>query len=399
MAKIDRARNQKSVERNMKKFFISIIGAALACGILSSAIAQEPGVITRDRVNVRGKPSVFSEVLTQFNKGDKVKIVDTVKIEKPKEGDLSDWVKIQLPSNVPVYVHSAYINTNLMTVIPNRLNLRAGPGEEYSVLGVLEKGTLVKIIDTKGAWYQIETPTNACGYVAAEFVEKQAAIVKQPEAAEPTKEETKPTLPVETMKPAETVKPVVEEKKPEETKPAETVKPEEKPAEVTKPAETTKPAEVTKPVEPEKQEAEKAKEEKKPPVVDLEKHPLIKQEAEAKERVLNLIQGKKTVPATPILEPEPITPPPPPRIVMREGYVRGTLNIQAPSPFVLQTVDTGKTINYLYTSSTNISLKQYKGKRVLVVGKEAIDKRWPNTPVLTVESIREIEEEQQNAKQ
>jgi uncharacterized protein YgiM (DUF1202 family) len=391
----------------MKKFFVSIIGAAVVCGISLSAIAQDQGVITRDRVNVRGKPSVFSEVLTQLNKGDKVKIVDKVKIEKPKEGDLSDWVKIQLPPSVPVYVHSAYINTNLMTVIPNRLNLRAGPGEEYSVLGIIEKGTAVKVVDKKGDWYLIETPTNACGYVAAEFVEKQAAIAKQPETAEPTKEETKPALPVETVKQAETVKPVTEEKKPEvkpeETKPAETVKPAEKPqeeqAETTKPAEVAKPAETTKPAEAEKQEAKKTPEETKPPVVDLEKHPLIKQEAEAKERILNLIQGKKTVPATPILEPEVVVPPPPPRIVMREGYVHGTLNIQAPSPYVLKTVDTGKTINYLYTTSTNISLKQFKGKRVLVIGKEAIDKRWPNTPVLTIESIREIEEEQQNAKQ
>lgn len=374
----------------MKKFFVSIIGAALAYGIVLNVFAQEQGVITRDRVNVRGKASVFSEVLTQLNKGDKVKIIEAVKVEKPKEGDLSDWIKIQLPPNTPVYVHSSYINTNFMTVIPNRLNVRAGPGEEYSVLGILEKGTAVKVLDKKGDWFLIETPTNACGFVAADFVEKQAAIVKQPEAAEPTKEETKPTLPVETVKPAEQVKPVVEEKKaeakPEETKPVET-----KPAEVAKTEE--------KPSEPVKPQEEKPVGETKPEVVDLEKHPLIKQEAEAKERVLSLIQGKKTVPATPILEPEPVIPQPPPRIVVREGYVRGTLNIQAPSPFVLQTVDTGKTINYLYTTSTNISLKQYKGKRVMVIGKEAIDKRWPNTPVLTIESIREIEEEQQNAKQ
>ncbi|MCX7872711.1 MAG: SH3 domain-containing protein [Verrucomicrobiae bacterium] len=370
----------------MKKFLI--IGAVVISGILSTAVAQEQGVITRDRVNVRGKASVFSEVLTQLNKGDKVTIIETVKTEKPKEGDLTEWVKIQLPPNALVYVHSSFINTNLMTVIPNRLNLRAGPGEEYSVLGVLEKGTSVKVVETKGAWYQIEVPANAYAYVAAEFVEKQPTrTVKQPEQSVPVKEESKPeqpTQPTQTVKPDETAKPVSEEKKPE-TKPEES-----------KPIETKPEAVKTEEKTPDK---ETTKEETKPEVVDLEKHPLIKQEAEAKERVLSMIQGKKTTPATPILEPEVVIPPPPPRIVAREGYVRGTLNIQAPSGYVLQTVDTGKTINYLHTTSTNILLKQYKGKRVMVIGKEAIDKRWPNTPVLTIESIREIEEEQQNAQQ
>ncbi len=113
--------------------------------------------------------------------------------------------------------------------------------------------------------------------------------------------------------------------------------------------------------------------------------------------MLALIQGRTPAPPQPIIEPgettTKTTPSVPPRIVTREGYVRGTLNIQAPSPFVLQTIDTGKTINYLYTTSTNISLKQFKGKRVLVTGKEAIDKRWPNTPVLTIDTIKEVEEE------
>ena len=44
--------------------------------------------------------------------------------------------------------------------------------------------------------------------------------------------------------------------------------------------------------------------------------------------------------------------PPPPRIVQREGIVRGTTSIQAPSKFVLISPDNGKTIDYLYTTST-----------------------------------------------
>jgi hypothetical protein len=85
----------------------------------------------------------------------------------------------------------------------------------------------------------------------------------------------------------------------------------------------------------------------------------------------------------------PETPPPPKRVVTREGIVRYTLNIQAPAAYVLEALDTGKTINYLLTTSPEVSLKPLKGKRVLVTGEEALDRRWPNTPVLTLETIRE----------
>ena len=39
-------------------------------------------------------------------------------------------------------------------VVPNRLNLRAGPGENYSVLGRLEKGAAVKSIRTIEEWME-----------------------------------------------------------------------------------------------------------------------------------------------------------------------------------------------------------------------------------------------------
>ncbi|MGC8742939.1 MAG: SH3 domain-containing protein [Verrucomicrobiia bacterium] len=362
----------------MKKILF-IITATAFCG-LQFLFGQEQGVITRDRVNVRGQPSVFSEVLTQLNKGDKITILEPVKIEKPKEGDLADWYKIKLPPNVAVWVNSAYINTNFYTVIPNRLNLRAGPGEQYSVLGRLEKGASVKVIKTSGQWFQIEPPDVAYAFIATEFVQKQTALEKPlvPEKVE----EAKPVAQPVEEKPAE-AKPV---EKPTEEKPAmekEEKQMPQKPEGEPKPAEGEKPVGAT--AQPEK------------PVVNLEERPLIKQEADAKERVLALIQGKTPAPPEPVIEPGSITvksaPSVPPRIVTREGYVRGTLNIQAPSSFVLQTIDTGKTINYLYTTSTNISLKQFKGKRVLVTGKEAIDKRWPNTPVLTIDTIKEVEEE------
>jgi uncharacterized protein YgiM (DUF1202 family) len=97
-------------------------------------------------------------------------------------------------------------------------------------------------------------------------------------------------------------------------------------------------------------------------------------------------------PIIPVALPEPAAEEPPPkRVVQREGIVGGTVSIQAPSHYELKSIDDGRLIDYLYTSSTNVVLKRYKGRTVLVSGEEELDERWPNTPVLTIQSIQVVE--------
>jgi len=100
---------------------------------------------------------------------------------------------------------------------------------------------------------------------------------------------------------------------------------------------------------------------------------------------------------TAVLEPEvPEVPempeePPPPRIVQREGIVRGLTSIQAPSRFVLISPENRKPIDYLHTTSPNLDLRRYKGMRIIVTGEEGLDDRWGNTPVLTIQKIQVVE--------
>ncbi|MCS7337930.1 MAG: hypothetical protein NZ739_06780, partial [Verrucomicrobiae bacterium] len=111
-------------------------------------------------------------------------------------------------------------------------------------------------------------------------------------------------------------------------------------------------------------------------------------------------------PAEPKVEPAPTTPPPtepvvispvpeeqlqPKRIVQREGIVRHSVSIQAPTLYCLVSPETGRIINYLYTTSTNLNLRRYKGLRVIVTGEEGLDPRWTNTPVLTIQRIYVVE--------
>jgi hypothetical protein len=92
----------------------------------------------------------------------------------------------------------------------------------------------------------------------------------------------------------------------------------------------------------------------------------------------------------PAAEPE-VTEPPPPRIVQREGLVRGMTSIQAPSKFVLVSPENGRDIDYLYTTSKELDLRRYKGMRIIVTGEEALDERWGNTPIITIQKIQVLE--------
>jgi hypothetical protein len=48
---------------------------------------------------------------------------------------------------------------------------------------------------------------------------------------------------------------------------------------------------------------------------------------------------------------------------------------------------TDKAINYLYSTTTNLSLSRYNGYQIIVTGEEGMDARWKDTPVLKVQRI------------
>ena len=76
------------------------------------------------------------------------------------------------------------------------------------------------------------------------------------------------------------------------------------------------------------------------------------------------------------------------RIVTRQGVLKGSVSIQAPTYYELRALDTGKTINYVHAASTNLVLKKFKGSTIIVTGEEMLDERWPNTPVINVDNLQ-----------
>jgi len=286
-----------------------------------------PATITGDNLNVRGQATIYSEVVTQLNSGDHVTVIEQVIRDNPKPGDPTQWAKIAVPPGVHLWVHGAYIDPTNKVVLPTRLNVRTGPGENYSVVGLLEQGAPIKEISAKGNWIEIEAPAEAYAFVAASYVKQEGT-------------------------PAATVPPVVSIAPP-------VVEPEPTPAVVPEPA------------------------------------PVATTTTEAAATTPAPTPEPTAVTPAPEAQPEPVPPPseepPPTRIVQHEGIVKGTWSIQAPTKFALVDPSSGKTVNYLYTSSTNLDLRRYKGLHIIVTGEEGLDERWKNTPVITIQRIQVIQ--------
>ncbi len=397
------------------------LAAALWLSV-AGVFAADEAVVKAPRVNVRGQPTTGSEVVTQLKQGEKITVLEEIVHPKPGKDEPAKWLRIALPSNTPVWVNTQFI-TNGTVAVP-RLNIRSGPGENFSVIGRVPKGTAVKELRRNGDWLEVEAPANTFAYLAADLVIRQAggpaplppgstsnlagtktapktttkngkqiakATPKGPPIAAPA---TKPALEPVEIKPITpppiALLPGVPAPRPGPTPPAPTLvavtpppvapvpEPKPEPVKVAPPAALTE--NVPPPVDPFQSTGQyKIEPEPERGFGNWVKRMFSRKPAEAK---------AKPAAAKPVVDEGP----PPLRIVTREGIVARSWNIQTPSDWALQDPESGRVINYLWATSTNIPWASLKGRTIIVTGEEALDVRWPKTPVLRIETLKTVDE-------
>jgi uncharacterized protein YgiM (DUF1202 family) len=133
------------------------------------SLSPGPAEVSTKDLTVRGQAGLKGEMVTHLHKGDQVTVLEQINLAHHAADEPSQWAKISYPTNGSVWVDAKYIDAN-GTVSSKKLNLRAGPGENYSVVGVVEHGESVSQLETKGNWMKIQPPTNAYAFVAAKFL-------------------------------------------------------------------------------------------------------------------------------------------------------------------------------------------------------------------------------------
>jgi uncharacterized protein YgiM (DUF1202 family) len=341
-----------------------------------------PATVIANHVNVRGQARLKGEILTRLSRGQQVTVLDEVTLDDSAADEPSAWAKISLPPGARTWVNTNFIDPNTKTVTASRLNVRGGPGENYSIIGRIERGTTVKEMSTKGDWLEIEPPAEAYAFLAAQYLSQESTDQA------PTFANVQPTVPDQPIRQATPVEDAGISEQAAAEIPTSSSATNEPPPEVTTIPDVAHVAE--------------------PPVdgTPTNEVPTVAQsEAAATTNETDSAAWRVTPPSLQTDtnqtaaaaeeqsgdEETELEEPPPPRIVQREGVVRGSGSIQAPTRFELFSPDSGKIINYLYTTARDLDLSRYKGLRIIVTGEEALDQRWHNTPVLTIQRIQVLE--------
>ena len=353
------------------------------------------GSVNGTRVSARGRATIFSSLVFQFNKDEPVNILEEINIAAPKAGEPRKWYRVQVPADAGLWVHSDFLEAanilngvdaagkpvklNVSSVRANNLNVRGGAGEQFPVLAKMPRGSqLVLTGASKGKWMEVLAPQNASVFVAAQFVTRQQAsvgVVEVPPVptiisspAVPTPVTPAPPKPTD-QNPSTVTLPIQELGQGNGQTPGG-VEVKQNPS-ITNPK-PIQPAEVA--VTPKPEAATPAKPEApKPPKPEAPKP-------------VQIAKANPNLPAPTLTKPKTDKPV---RIVTREGIVRRTLDIQSPTGYVLEHLDSGKKINYLVLDEqVALKLNWFVGKQVLVSGEEALDARNTNTPVLLVNTLK-----------
>lgn len=116
-----------------------------------------------ERVNVRAGQSQNFEKLYQLEKGEEVIVV----------GKDFSWYKVQIPPGTYVYISDKYVrlgNSMEGEITGDRVNVRSAAKVESTILGQVEKGSRVRVLEKIPGWYKITPPAQVFGWVADGFL-------------------------------------------------------------------------------------------------------------------------------------------------------------------------------------------------------------------------------------
>lgn len=157
-----------------KRILAIFLPAILFCSLL---LAKEDypflGLVTKDNINVRAGANINFEPLCKLVANEKVTVV----------GKTYNWYKIILPKDAICFVSERYLKVedSIGLITANRVNMRARPAENSSIIGQVNKDERVKILKKNGQWYGVEPIDKCFGWVHENFIRYYAQVNKETE--------------------------------------------------------------------------------------------------------------------------------------------------------------------------------------------------------------------------
>jgi len=143
------------------------------------------GSVKEEGAAVKAGDNANFETLCTLSKADSVKII----------ARRYSWFKVLLPRKAYVYVNKDYVDLTadekgIGVVNANNVNLRAGSGTRFSIVGQISKPEKVSILSEDNGWYKIEPPYGTAGWVYS----NQIAVSEKKNAGESNSKEAAANL-------------------------------------------------------------------------------------------------------------------------------------------------------------------------------------------------------------
>jgi len=349
--------------------------------------AQGKGVVTAERVNLRTRASLYdSQAFAKVNTGDFLVILEQIEVNSASSDSPSQWLRVGVPKHIPLWISSKYVEKPSGSVTVNRLNIRVGPGVEHQIIGQLMQGDVITPVKEAGDWVGIEPPEQAVAYVASQFVELQTPEEEVQEA--PVESPAKSN---ELSTGSQTPLLIVDDPQGESSQVLQATvsgnQPDDSPSTSQDPSNLTSSVSENRPEEATTQNNLAVSiQQENPPVT---------------ENAATVSPAPAPAPAVGdelTSEDDEIMSERLKRIVTREGIVKRSRSIQAPTYHRLEDPMTHRTMNYLYTGKLHLNrgpmasdLKPYEQFRIRVTGQESVDPEWPSIPVIEIETLRLVD--------
>lgn len=146
----------------MNRIFIFLIFILIVLTLNLDAEVYKRVIVPK--LYLRAGPNRNFEVLKELKKGDILKSVEE------KYG----WTRVVLPDDVPLYIYRQMVavSGDRAVVVKNRVNVRARPNLNSTVVGQVNKGDTLTVIGMEAEWIKIRPPSGFTGWVKSEYVEK-----------------------------------------------------------------------------------------------------------------------------------------------------------------------------------------------------------------------------------
>ena len=160
----------------MKRFLSIVLSLVLLLAALparaNAASATSAGTVSTSGgyLNVRSSGSTAADVVSTLKNGSYVTLLS-------RSGS---WWRVAYSNGRYGYCHADYIKTvsgTAATVATQQypLNVRAGAGTSYKILGALPKGESVIVLSSSGGWSRILYHGTKTGYVSSQYLSASAS--------------------------------------------------------------------------------------------------------------------------------------------------------------------------------------------------------------------------------